>query len=301
MNLIPFGLRSDGVYIDAEDATRGKSCGCTCPSCGIALIARQGDVNASHFAHDSKGASKEDIEACKYSFYVSVRYMLKQLLQGTGLLMLPPLEIDHHGQTHVITKSLPITVEPKDITPDSYEQDIIFDLIFTVSGRKLCLYISHPGRPAPIYNNLSRDQHTAVLGLDLIPFSKIFNEFYKLKSAQTLLREWLETSIKGKHWIYNPRRNAWFEHQQAKAPAVQEPQQVQEQTKTTRDRIKEQIAKMDRLNVVAIYRCVFCQLDFEGSALLNYCPKCNDHLSVKRKSEIAAQTPHPPKGKYRYR
>lgn len=176
MNLIPFGLRSDGLYIDAEDATRGKSCDCTCPSCGIALIARQGDVNAFHFAHDSKGASKEEIEACKYSFYVSVRYMLKQLLQGTGLLLLPPLEIDHHGQTHVITKSLPITVEPKDITPDSYEQDIMFDLIFTVSGRKLCLYISHPGRPAPIYNNLSRDQHTAVLGLDLIPFSKIFNE-----------------------------------------------------------------------------------------------------------------------------
>lgn len=299
MNLIPFGLRSDGVYIDAKEATRGKACDCTCPSCGIALIARKGDSYAKHFAHDPKVGSKDEIEACQFSFFVSVRYMLKQLLQETGQLLLPPLEIDHQDETYVITKSTLITVEPKDITPDSYEQDIMFDLILTVSGRKLCLYISHPGRPAPIYNNLSRDQHTAVLGLELIPFSKIFNEFFKLKSAQTLLREWLETSIKGKHWIYNPRRNAWLEHQLAKALAVHGPQQVLEQTKTTRDRIKEQIAELDRLNVVAIYRCVFCQLDFEGNSLLNRCPKCNDHLSVIKKTEIAHQTP--PKGKYRYR
>lgn len=256
MNLIPFGLRSDGVCIDAEDATRGKACDCTCPSCGIALIARQGDVNASHFAHDTKGGSKEEIEACRFSFFVSVRFMLKQLLQETGQLMMPPLEIVHDGTKHIITKSTKITVEPQHISPDSYVHDVLFDLILTMPGRKLCLYISHPGRPALIYNNISSEQQTAVLCLELIHFSKVFNETYKLKSAQTLLREWLETSILGKYWIYNPRRNAWLEHQLAKSHVVQEQLRVQEQAKSTRDRIKEQIAKLDKLNVVAIYRCV---------------------------------------------
>ncbi len=290
MNLIPFGLRSDGVYIDADAATRGKACDCVCPSCGISLIARQGEVYASHFSHDPKGGCKEEIEACQFSFFVSVRYMLKQMLQETGMLMLPPFGIDFEGDKHVITKSAKITIEHQNITLDSYEQDVMFDIILMVSGRKLCIYISHPGRPAPIYNNLSGDHRTAVLCLELIHFSKLFSESHKIKSSTQLLHEWLETAIKGKHWIYNPRRKEWLEHQQSR--------KQHDESKTTRDRIKEQIAKIDQ-RTVEMYRCVFCKLDFEGSSLLNLCPKCNDHLSVIKKPEIAHQ--NPPKGKYHYR
>ncbi|PPC94865.1 MAG: hypothetical protein CTY33_02970 [Methylotenera sp.] len=36
-----------------NDVERGLACGCSCPSCGEALIARQGDVREWHFAHTS--------------------------------------------------------------------------------------------------------------------------------------------------------------------------------------------------------------------------------------------------------
>jgi len=294
MNLIPFGLRSDGVYIDAENATQGKACDCVCPSCGIPLIARKGESYADHFAHDHRVGSKEDIDACQFSFYVSVRYMIKQLLQETGVLMLPPLEIELDGSRHLITQSKKLVAEFNNILSDTYEQNIIFDLIFKIWGKKLCVYISHPGRPTPIYHHLVSDQHTAVLGLELVHFSKIFNESYKLKSAKQLLQEWLEMAIKGKHWIYNPRLNEWLEHHR------QTVKHKDDITKSTRDRIKEQIAELEKINVVDTYHCVFCKLDFEGNSLINRCPKCNEFLSVSKKQHTAI-TPITRKSKYRYR
>ncbi|MBW0298855.1 hypothetical protein B4P00_22070 [Shewanella xiamenensis] len=289
MNLIPFGLRSDGVYIDVEIATRGKSCDCVCPSCGIALLGRLGEVNAPHFAHDCKEGSKEEIEACKFSFYVSVRYMLKQLFKEQCLLMLPPLDVDLGGENHVITKNTRITYELKDLTQDTYINDVKFDMVIAVSERKLCLYISHPGRPAPIYDDLRKDKQTAVLELELIHFAKVFSESHRLKSAKQLLLDWVESSIKGKHWIYNPRRSEWLEYQRTKEKPAESP-------KSTFDRIKEQIAKTETCK----YHCVFCKLDFEGSSLLNRCPKCNDYLCVIRK-HLNSVTSTAVKGKYRYR
>lgn len=290
MNLIPFGLRRrDGVFIDVEEATRGKSCGCVCPSCGISLIARLGEVNTAHFAHDSQNGSKDEIEACKFSFYVSVRYMLKQLFQEQGLLMLPPLDVDLDGEKHVITKDTRITYELKDLAQDTYVNSVKFDMVIAVSDRKLCLYISHPGRPAPIYNDLRKDKHTAVLELDLIHFAKLFSESNRLKSAKKLLHDWVESSIKGKHWIYNPRRSEWLEYQRTKEKPT-------EPSKSTLDRIKEQIAKTETCK----YHCVFCKLDFDGSSLLNRCPKCNDYLCVIRRHQNSV-TSTAAKGKYRYR
>ncbi|GIU41141.1 hypothetical protein TUM3794_21020 [Shewanella colwelliana] len=292
MNLIPFGLRSDGVYIDAEDATRGKACDCVCPSCGLALIARKGESYAKHFAHDPNGGSKEDIEACQFSFFVSVRFMLKQLFEEKGVLLLPPLEIEHEGSKHTITKSATITVEPGNILADTYELDVMFDFILNITDRKLCLYITHPGRPEPIYQSSVVEQHTAILGLDLMHFSKLFNESVKVKTAKQLCLEWLETGIQGKRWIYNPRHHLWLEHQRTITP--------HDTPKYTSEWLKSEMSKLEPLNVVGMYRCVFCNLDFEGHSLLNRCPKCKDHLSVVKKSQ-SSRRPSLTKYKYRYR
>ena len=49
--LIPFALK-DGRIVHVDSVAGGRACGCTCPACEGALIARKGRIRVHHFAHD---------------------------------------------------------------------------------------------------------------------------------------------------------------------------------------------------------------------------------------------------------
>lgn len=80
-----FGVTSDGRVVSVEDVRRGKACDCCCPECGEVLIARQGDVRAWHFAHDS-GAG------CTGAAEGALHRAAKQLLVEAGSVLVPALE-----------------------------------------------------------------------------------------------------------------------------------------------------------------------------------------------------------------
>lgn len=87
LNHIPFGLReSDGAIIDAYAVSRGRRCGCICPSCQTPLIARQGEEKVWHFAYASRNVYDRTAQECDFSFYVSVRLMAWQLI-GSALTL----------------------------------------------------------------------------------------------------------------------------------------------------------------------------------------------------------------------
>ena len=44
-------IDSDGKSVYIDDVPNGKKCGCFCKECGCALVAKQGNVKAHHFAH----------------------------------------------------------------------------------------------------------------------------------------------------------------------------------------------------------------------------------------------------------
>jgi competence CoiA-like predicted nuclease len=48
-----FAIDKQNQIRSIDEVTRGLSCECTCPSCGEAVIARQGEVREWHFAHAS--------------------------------------------------------------------------------------------------------------------------------------------------------------------------------------------------------------------------------------------------------
>lgn len=48
---IGWGRSEDGKLIHVREARQGKECNCTCPDCGLQLIAKQGQIMAWHFAH----------------------------------------------------------------------------------------------------------------------------------------------------------------------------------------------------------------------------------------------------------
>jgi hypothetical protein len=85
MHLIPFAfILGTELLIDIADVESGKKCGCIFPSCKIPLIAKKGDINEWHFAHDSQHIEKGQELSCDYSWDVAVKMMIKQIIaEGT--------------------------------------------------------------------------------------------------------------------------------------------------------------------------------------------------------------------------
>lgn len=80
---MPFGLREGRLY-EPLQVVSGLQCGCTCPGCGVPLVARHyssGRV-VSHFAHDA-GAD------CATGFETAVHRAAKQLIADRMELFLP--------------------------------------------------------------------------------------------------------------------------------------------------------------------------------------------------------------------
>jgi len=89
-NLIPFGYhKNTGKYLDVFEVPKGKASGCVCPSCDTPLIARHGTVNDWHFAHASRKVYEKTTQKCEYSFFLSVRMMVRQFVGTTLSIHLP--------------------------------------------------------------------------------------------------------------------------------------------------------------------------------------------------------------------
>jgi len=102
---IPFGL-IDGRIVEVKDVPSGLRCGCLCPGCKKALIARKGDVNAHHFAH----AHAKDSDLCDYGSETAIHLMAKQILCEEMRIAAPECVvekqgIDDRGQTHSASRT----------------------------------------------------------------------------------------------------------------------------------------------------------------------------------------------------
>jgi len=83
---VPFGVR-DGRLYEPLEVERGKACGCTCPGCGAALIAKHAPAGkvSPHFAHASG-------QGCSTGLESALHLAAKQLIADRKELYLPKLE-----------------------------------------------------------------------------------------------------------------------------------------------------------------------------------------------------------------
>ncbi len=91
MTLLFAAPDASGVLRFIGEVERGADCGCRCPVCGSALVARQGTANEWHFAHE---ASQERPECATAAASMLRRFMLEHLqARGeAGALSLPPYQ-----------------------------------------------------------------------------------------------------------------------------------------------------------------------------------------------------------------
>jgi competence protein CoiA len=81
-----FAMDKEGLIRSIEEVPRGLACCCTCPGCGVPLIARQGSSRGWHFAHT--------VDAdCKGGMETALHLAAKQLLLKNDGFTVPSITI----------------------------------------------------------------------------------------------------------------------------------------------------------------------------------------------------------------
>ncbi|MFC6673246.1 hypothetical protein [Marinobacterium aestuariivivens] len=221
MNKVPFALHIETKeYVDVHDVERGRKCKCICPSCDTPLTARQGDVNEWHFAHATRGTSEETKQDCKFSFYVSVTQMAKQLFAEKQQLDLAlPDFVYTVKELHPISggrlsKDVTVTLASdavlEDVKLEATWKSLKGDVLGLVHGVPLIIGFHHPERKYEIeVGNLEglEGERVGVLRVDLTETLKLF--YNKKQRSQQPFKERLDEYIfsdrTNLEWLYHPR------------------------------------------------------------------------------------------------
>ncbi len=208
LTLIPFAIDKDTKQMVAvEDVPRGLACNCVCPSCNLPLSSRQGEKKRWHFAHATQ-AAVSDSEACEISFGVSVRLMLRQLIQNGMTIATPAMTFqwnhDYPNQPVVdiaVTSNAVCTIEEVGVAQQFSNTTV--DIKASVAAIPLVIYCTYENRRAPeqLYN--PDETRCAVLEFQLDTLEGDF-ELHHGRYRERLLR-YLNHDIDGKRWLYHPR------------------------------------------------------------------------------------------------
>jgi hypothetical protein len=291
LSRIPFGLRlSDQQFVDASEVERGRKCNCICPSCKTPLITRQGEVNEWHFAHVSKGVSKETENECEYSFWVSVNLMAKRVIE-TALSISVPSFVMYTSDA----KEVKLT-EQKEIFFDNVKieqkmNSVSVDAILKIGEFSIFVIFTTPNKPFD--NNIldAIDNNKAgILEISLSDaYQWLFGHKNQGKYTQALKLNIL-SNVDCKRWLYHPRKLT-IEKQhniklQDKRPVIvkkwlytsKEPIIKKQHNIELNDRCLE-LCNQEKYSIEQKeYKCVMCGYNWFGT---HKCIYCKTHLYSK--------------------
>lgn len=182
----PYGLK-DGQLLYVEDVTNGLNCGCVCPTCKCALIAKQGDIRTHHFAHQHDDNSCLHIQDTYFN-------LTKEIIEQNHSIMLP--QYNTIDAKRVIIKK----VWSKIISHDS---KVLPDIIAeTEDGMKIHIRYSrkkHYGEPF---------QNKDIVCLELDATDITFEK----------LPDFLLNTTENKKWISNPVYDAKIKERRNSEP-----------------------------------------------------------------------------------
>jgi hypothetical protein len=146
---LAFGRRWDGVVIHVSQAQRGLACGCYCPAknCGRKLIAKKPESDiAHHFAHAPLTAAERAAgipTKCAHGQMTAIHAYAEQLLAEKKELILPRVEVNHNGQTHVIREARLFAFDTAQL--EAMDGETIPDVIVAKGAERMHveIYVTH--------------------------------------------------------------------------------------------------------------------------------------------------------------
>lgn len=122
--MIVWGRRPDGNRIFIDDAARGAADGLSC-DCGNLLVAKKGELNAHHFAHQARSST-----ICRTAQLTALAEFAAKALEDAGEVHLPPFDGRRKGRTAVV-----------DVCPQVYDENAVIELASS-DGRSLLVVIN---------------------------------------------------------------------------------------------------------------------------------------------------------------
>ena len=282
-------------------------CGCICPSCKTPLIAKQGQEKQWHFAHASRSVFNKTEEECKYSFFVSVRLMSRQIIHKSLTLKLPQYirQVGEYLPEYQYYLSVPCTVtaqrnvEISDIEVEKVFMNSPVDIFGHIGDYSFIIYFTHPGRSVPNEFHNPTDKKIGVISISLEPTYAIFASSKKNRiSYQTQLYDFLSNDLESKTWVFHPRQERCEKISKDKLQQkISEFKKnktninVQHQRKHNNSETHLHLASRPTIENTEVeevqrkrakFKCVLCQTEWEGlEPSDSACPKCGTHLYRK--------------------
>lgn len=205
---LTYGLRN-GVLVSIDDVPSGLACGCTCPGCGVPLVAKRGRIRAHHFAHAAGGL-------CEGAFESMAHLLAKTLIQPGDTLHLPAYDLDaYHAVLGDVGERLewwwnedrsafallrPSTSVVERVEVERQQGDVRPDLVCWVAGKPLYveIVVSHPVDAAK----------RAKLRARGVPTLELVVRPHDVHEVDTFKKVLLETGQR--RWAYSPKGERRF-------------------------------------------------------------------------------------------
>lgn len=272
---IPFGVsRTSNRMLDVFEVKRGKACDCICPSCHSSLIARQGEMNIWHFAHDPDAEQKSET-ACEYAFWTSIHLMSMQILAELTELETPACT-RYMLQEKIVFP--PAKIIPDSIVPKTEIRKVSCDAVLTQSGIEIGIVLRMPHR-SDYYSRTPfsewNDDRKGILEIDFSDLESKLFEGRDISSFKTILIERIVHGRAHKNWKIHPREiRIFLERSQRLTESPQKP-------KTRKNVIFDGLMPVENnIRSVSRLHCQECQ--YVWSSVGNHqCPGCHKRNFLK--------------------
>ena len=285
---IPFAIdKATSSIVEVGSVQRGRQCGCVCPSCKQGVVARHGEVNVWHFAHD-QDADDKPIKECDISFNSCCRqYAIELLLKGSiSKVRTPDYDITELGDSWAEDKLKVSVTDSRMLDNIIVEKSSKYDIDVLLGEFSLFIFLGYDNRMEPMPPD---DPKSGLLFIDIGIIKK---QFYTNKSTvgllKGLLKNLIEDSIEHKKWLYHPSEGI---------ARLKLDKRLQKKRSSSNDRKYDPVQHTDVIydGLVAEcntarngqFTCVICNVCWHGDEFTdNNCPKCNKHIFSSFKADI---------------
>lgn len=183
----------DGEIVGIQEAQSGLKCGCYCPACGGALVAKKGEKMMHHFSHYVG-------HNCEYGYESSLHLAAKDILSKAKRMVLPSVYIDFpdsYKKSEKVCDSVEIEIEKVEL--EKRYNDVIPDIVVYVGGKQLFveIYVTHAIDDIKLQK--IKDANISTIEIDL---SKMSEDI-----TMEALSEILLSNSEEKKWKYNALAN----------------------------------------------------------------------------------------------
>jgi hypothetical protein len=257
-----------GKLVSIEDIPKekyGRRCGCTCPGCGRALVARlKGSKRRKHFGHESGSVCN-----IAYAQQTALHMIAKEIIEQEKMFAFPNYSVSlsdiHWHDSFRAIYGLPQSMEYRkayiakctSVNLEKKVSDFVPDIIVDIQGRTCLIEIA-----VTHFVDESKQQKIDEVGLPVVEVD--LSAFIGQQITREFVRDALISQTANKKWLYNPLKEdaidwATVEYKKLYDAALEreEAAQKERQKRIEKEKRKEKIREKKREETAFLLQDLF--------------------------------------------